>query len=78
MFSGCLRNDATVQNFTHKETERLSHLSIMQGHTAVQVTELHAGDLGAVAKLRSTLTGDTMGDKSHEIFSSRCVCRSPR
>ena len=39
-----------------------------KGHTAVPVTELHAGDLGAVAKLRDTLTGDTLGDKGHEIF----------
>ena len=68
IFSGCLKSDATVQNFTRREPERLAHLSIMQGHTAVPVTELHAGDLGAVAKLRFTLTGDTMGDKSHEIF----------
>ena len=49
-------------------TEKLAHLSIMQGHTAVPVMELHAGDLGAVAKLRDTLTGDTLGDKGHEIF----------
>ena len=40
----------------------------MQGRKAVEVPELHAGDLGAVAKLRVTLTGDTLGDKAHEIF----------
>jgi elongation factor G len=40
----------------------------MQGHTAVATTELHAGDIGAVAKLRETFTGDTLGDKGHEIF----------
>ena len=40
----------------------------MQGRKAVEVQELHAGDLGAVAKLRVTLTGDTLGDKAHEIF----------
>src|SRR5262249_6400743 len=32
--------------------------------TAVPVNELHAGDIGAVAKLKDTLTGDTLGDKS--------------
>jgi elongation factor G len=31
------------------------------------VAELHAGDLGAVAKLRETLTGDTLGQKGAEI-----------
>ncbi len=33
----------------------------MQGRKAFEVAELHAGDLGAVAKLRDTLTGDTLG-----------------
>ena len=68
IFSGCLRNDATAQNYSRRTAEKFSHLSIMQGRTAVQVSELHAGDLGAVAKLKETLTGDTLGDKSHEIF----------
>jgi len=67
VFSGVLKNDATVQNFTHNSSEKLSHISIMQGKTAVPVTELHAGDIGAVAKLRDTLTGDTLGDKSAPI-----------
>ncbi len=40
----------------------------MQGRKPVEVDTLHAGDLGAVAKLRVTLTGDTLGDKSHEIL----------
>ncbi len=66
--SGMVKTDATVQNFTRQEPERLAHLSIMQGRKAVEVPELHAGDLGAVAKLRVTLTGDTLGDKAHEIF----------
>ena len=68
VFSGTVKNDATVTNYARRGGERLAHLSIMQGHTAVPVTELHAGDLGAVAKLRDTLTGDTLGDKGHEIF----------
>ncbi len=61
--SGVLKNDATVQNFTRNSQEKLAHISIMQGKTAVPVTELRAGDIGAVAKLKDTLTGDTLGDK---------------
>ena len=38
------------------------HISVMQGKTAVPVNELHAGDIGAVAKLKDTLTGDTLED----------------
>ncbi len=66
--SGTLKSDAMVQSFTRGEAERMAHLSIMQGRKAVEVPELHAGDLGAVAKLRITLTGDTLGAKGHEIF----------
>ncbi|MBN9616704.1 MAG: elongation factor G [Acidobacteriales bacterium 59-55] len=66
--SGMVRTDAAVQNFTRQEPERLAHLSIMQGRKAVEVPELHAGDLGAVAKLRVSLTGETLGEKAHEIF----------
>ena len=68
VFSGVVKNDATVTNYARRGIERFAHLSIMQGHTAVPVTELHAGDLGAVAKLRETLTGDTLGEKGHEVF----------
>lgn len=65
--SGVVKNDAAVQNFTRNSSEKLAHLSIMQGKTAVPVTELHAGDIGAVAKLKDTLTGDTLGDKASPI-----------
>jgi elongation factor G len=65
--SGIVRNDATVENYTRRGQERLSHLSVMQGRKAIEIPELHAGDLGAVAKLRDTLTGDTLGQKGAEI-----------
>ncbi|WP_263419027.1 elongation factor G [Terriglobus albidus] len=68
VISGMVKNDATVENYSRKEQERLAHLSIMQGRKAVEVSELHAGDIGAVAKLRVTLTGDTLGAKGQDIF----------
>jgi elongation factor G len=67
VISGVVKNDATVENYTRRDQERLSHLSVMQGRKAVEVPELHAGDLGAVAKLRVTLTGDTLGQKGSEV-----------
>ena len=68
VFSGFVKSDATVTNYTHRNAERLAHLAVMQGKTANPVAELHAGDLGAVAKLRETFTGDTLGDPGHEIY----------
>jgi elongation factor G len=65
--SGIVKNEATVENYTRRGQERLSHLSVMQGRKAIEIPELHAGDLGAVAKLRDTLTGDTLGQKGAEI-----------
>jgi elongation factor G len=67
VISGVIKNDATVENYTRRTQERFSHLSVMQGRKAVEVAELHAGDIGAVAKLRDTLTGDTLGQKGAEM-----------
>jgi elongation factor G len=67
VFSGVLKNDATFVNYARGAQEKLSRISIMQGKEAVPIPELHAGDIGAVAKLKDTLTGDTLGDKSAPI-----------
>jgi len=67
VLSGVVKNDATLENYTRSSQERLTHLSVMQGRKAVEVPELHAGDIGAIAKLRETLTGDTLGAKGSEI-----------
>ncbi|HUX68679.1 MAG TPA: elongation factor G [Terriglobales bacterium] len=66
--SGKLKSDDTVWNFNRQSPERLAHLSLLQGKHLLPVPELHAGDLGVVAKLRDTLTGDTLGDKAAPIF----------
>ncbi len=67
VIGGIVKNDATIENYTRRGQERFSHLSVMQGRKAIEVPELHAGDLGAVAKLRDTLTGDTLGVKGSDI-----------
>ncbi|MGA9720422.1 MAG: elongation factor G [Acidobacteriaceae bacterium] len=67
VISGCLKNDSTVENYARGESERMVHLSVVQGRQLIEVNELHAGDLGAVAKLRITQTGDTLGAKGHEV-----------
>ena len=67
VFSGVLKNDSSLTNYSRSSQEKFAHISVMQGKTAVPVNELHAGDIGAVAKLKDTLTGDTLGDKSAPI-----------
>jgi elongation factor G len=68
VMSGVLKNDATLQNFDRNSPERLQHVQVMQGKTATAVADLHAGDIGAVAKLKDTLSGDTLGDKNAPIY----------
>lgn len=65
--SGVLKNDATIPNFTRGTSERFQHISVAQGKRHSHVAELHAGDIGVVGKLKDTLTGDTLGDKSAPI-----------
>ncbi len=65
--SGVLKNDASVTNYTRGTAEKFAHISAVLGKQLIPVTELSAGDIGAVAKLKETLTGDTLGDKSAPI-----------
>ncbi len=67
VISGCIRNEALLENYSRGESERLTHIGVMQGRKLVEVAELHAGDLGVVAKLRVTQTGDTLGVKGHDL-----------
>jgi len=67
VYSGVVKNDANLQNVNRGAAERLAHLSSPQGKTLQPVTELQAGDIGAVAKLKDTLTGDTLAEKGVNI-----------
>src|SRR5260370_4385806 len=77
VFSGVLKDDATILNYSRGGVEKFAHISSMQGKTAIPVPELHAGDIGAVAKLKDTLTGDTLGDKSAPIQYPRVKLPEP-
>jgi elongation factor G len=65
--TGTLKSDSTVTNVNKEAPERLGHLMLLQGKTQTTVPEIKAGDLGAVAKLKDTLTNDTLGDKSDGV-----------
>ncbi len=67
VMSGVLKNEANLLNFTRHASERLAHIGAVQGKAQVPMAELRAGDMGGVAKLKETLTGDTLGDKAAPI-----------
>jgi len=68
VMSGVVKNDAALTNFNRGTAERFQHIQVVQGKTTTAVPELHAGDIGAVTKLKETLTGDTLGDKGSPVF----------
>ncbi len=69
VITGIIKNDGALANEGRNSIERVAHLSIPHGKTLMPVAELHAGDIGAVAKLKDTLTGDTLTDKGfHVVF----------
>jgi len=67
VYSGVLSADTHPYNVNRSVAERFAQIATMQGKTLVTVPKLHAGDLGAVAKLKDTVTGDTLTEKGHEI-----------
>jgi elongation factor G len=67
VYSGTLKADSVVHNATRDVAERVGALELLQGKAQTPVPELQAGDLGAVAKLKETQTGDTLTDKAHPI-----------
>jgi elongation factor G len=67
VMSGVLKNDANLVNARTGGGERLAHIGALEGKTIQPATELKAGDIGAVAKLKDTLTGDTLGEKGSLI-----------
>jgi elongation factor G len=77
VMSGVLKNEANLTNFNRGTAERLSHIGIVQGKTQTSIAELHAGDIGAVAKLKDTLTGDTLGDKAAPILYPKVKLADP-
>lgn len=68
VMSGVLKNDATLTNFNRGIPERFQHIHAMQGKTTVEIPEIRAGDIGSIAKLKETITGETLGDKGAPIF----------
>ena len=75
--SGILKNEANLSNMNRGGGERLSHIAVIQGKTQTPVAELHAGDLGVVAKLKDTLTGDTLGEKAAPIVYPKVKLPEP-
>ena len=67
IYTGKLRNGDEVWNAEHEVAEKLNHVSVQQGKDRIEVERLSPGDIGSVAKLRNTHTGDTFCRSDHPV-----------
>ena len=65
--SGTLKGDSTIVNARAHAKERLGQLLVLQGKEHTQAPEFGEGDIGAVAKLKETMTGDLLLDAEREV-----------
>ena len=66
--SGVLKGDDTLYNAVADAEEKPGKLYVMNGNKPMEVEELHAGDIGAIAKLSATKTGDTLSTKNTPVM----------
>ena len=67
VLSGSIQADVHVWNQNKNAEERMSGLHVQRGKEQLAVKVVHAGDIGSVAKLTVSATGDTFSDKNHPL-----------
>jgi len=77
VYSGSLKPDTSVYNATHETDERIGQLFALQGKKQIPMTEVVAGDMGTVAKLKVTTTGDTLTVKGKGVQFDPIVFPNP-
>ena len=75
--SGVIKGDDTLYNATKDSEEKLNKLYVLEGSKPIEVPELHAGDIGAIAKLNTVATGDTLSTKSTPIVFGKTEISVP-
>jgi small GTP-binding protein domain len=66
--TGIMKADSTIYNVNKETDEKIGKLYILRGKEPIEVKELHAGDIGAAAKLNQTATGDTIAVRTSPII----------
>ena len=65
--SGVLKSDDVIYNVDKDVEMKIGKLYVLQGNKPIEVPELHAGDIGAIAKLTAARTGDSLSTKARTI-----------
>ena len=75
--SGVIKNDDVLYNVDQDSEEKLNKLYVLQGSKPIEVPELHAGDIGAIAKLGDARTGDSLATKAHPVVYGQVAVSKP-
>ncbi len=75
--SGVIKSDDTLYNTSKETEEKLNKLYVLEGAKPIEVPELHAGDIGAIAKLNTVMTGDTLSTKATPILYGKTEISVP-
>jgi elongation factor G len=68
VYSGTLKAGSYVLNSTKDKKERISRVLEMHANHREEITEVYAGDIGAIVGLKDSFTGDTLCDPEHPIL----------
>lgn len=75
--SGVIKGDDVLFNVSKDSEEKLNKLYVLEGSKPIEVAELHAGDIGAIAKLSTVTTGDTLATKTTPILYGKTDISTP-
>ena len=75
--SGVFKNDDLIYNEEKDIEEKISKLYVLQGSKPIEIKELHAGDIGAIAKLTAARTGNTLSTKANPIRYGKTEISTP-
>lgn len=75
--SGVIKSGDTMYNVDQDTEVKLGKLYVMEGAKPIEVPELHAGDIGAVAKLNDLRTGDSLATKANPVMYGKPAISTP-
>ena len=75
--SGVLKTDDVLYNFHRDTDEKIGRLYVIRGNKVEEVPELHAGDIGALAKLANTFTTDSLSTRNQPVAYIRANISKP-
>lgn len=75
--SGVLKTDDVLYNYHRDCDEKIGRLYVLRGNKTEEVSELHAGDIGALAKLVNSLTTDSLSTRNNPVAYIRANISKP-